>query len=121
MAERSTRKTAIQNIYRRKIDPIIKRWERCIAVVGREFEPAVSQTELDQFLQSVSNPADVRDYLERWNTADADCEEDLSYNMPEEVADDVEVVVSDDDDDEDEGEDDDGADLAGFVVGDDEF
>src|SRR5436190_21380832 len=94
--------------------PLIERWERHIIAAGTHFEPGVSKEELERFAQRASNPADVREFIEKWSADDADVEEALPEKEEEEEEedDDVEVVVSGDEEDEEE----DDEEMEDFIV-----
>lgn len=98
--------------------PLIERWERHIVAAGAGLEPDVSAEELQLFAGRVSNPEDVRGFLEKWNAGDVDIEEGLEEgDNDDDDDDDIEVVISDDEDDD---EDDDDEEMMDFIVGDDE-
>lgn len=98
--------------------PLIERWERHIVAAGSDLEPEVSAEELQTFAGRVSNPEDVRSFLEKWNTEGVDVEEGLEEGGDDDD-DDVEVVVSDDEE-EDDDDDDEDEEMKDFIVGDDE-
>ena len=98
--------------------PVIERWERYITAAGNKLEPEVSEQELAEFMAGVSNPEDVRAYLNKWEDEEADIEEEIEVKE-EEDDDELEVVVSEDEEEDEEDEEED-EDMVGFVVGDDE-
>jgi hypothetical protein len=82
--------------------PLIERWERHIIAAGTHFEPSVSKEELERFAQRASNPADVREFIEKWSADDANVEEALLEEEEDDDDDDVEVVVSEDEEEDEE-------------------
>lgn len=92
--------------------PIVEMLERQIIASGKSVSSAASQEELNEFAAQVSNPADVKAYLEKWNDPSADVMEGLEKVKVEDEDDEIEVVVSDDEDDDEEDEDD----LDDFIV-----
>ena len=56
---------------------VIERWERHITAAGPDVAPDVSEEELAQFRSRVSNPDNVREFMERWAGEDRDVEEGL--------------------------------------------
>jgi hypothetical protein len=99
--------------------PVIERWERYITAAGNKLEPEVSEQELAQFMAGVSNPEDVRAYLNKWEDEEADVEEKIVVKVEEDTGE-LEVVVTDDESEDEEDEEEEEEDLVGFVVGDDE-
>ena len=113
---------AIQAIYRQNMGAMIERWERHITAAGPDVAPGVSEEELAQFRGRVSNPDNVRQFLERWEGEEGDVEEGLGEGGEGEWGDDdsdnLEIVISDDEDeDEDDDEDDE---MANFIVDDED-
>jgi phosphopantothenoylcysteine synthetase/decarboxylase len=106
----------ISKAFTKNMKPLIERWERHIIAAGTHFEPGLSKAELDRFAQRASNPADVREFIEKWSVDDVDVEEALPEKEEEEDDDDddVEVVVSGDEEEEDEEEDDE--EMEDFIV-----
>ena len=98
---------------------VIEHWERHITTTGPKIAPGINEEELAQFRGRVSNPANVREFIERWAGEDADIEEGLGEQGEGEGEDDnsdnLEIVVSEDDDEDDEDEDDK---MADFIVDD---
>ena len=96
---------------------VIERWERHITAAGPEIAPGINEEELAQFRGRVSNPANVREFMERWAGEDADVEEGLGEwgegEGEDDDSDNLEIVVSEDDDEDDEDEDDE---MADFIV-----
>ena len=68
---------AITAIYRRNMGTIIERWERHITAAGPDVAPGVPEEELARFRGRVSNPDNVRQFLERWEGEEGDVEEGL--------------------------------------------
>ena len=81
---------------------MIERWERRITAAGPDVAPGVSQEELAQFRGRVSNPDNVRQFLEYWEGEKGDVEEGLGEGGEGEWGDDdsdnLEIVISDDED-----------------------
>jgi hypothetical protein len=100
---------AIAAIYRRNMGTMIERWERHITAAGPDIAPGIKEEELAQFRGRVSNPANVREFLERWAGEERDVEEGLGEGEKGEGgnddSDDLEIVISDDDDEDNEDED----------------
>ena len=113
---------AITAIYRRNMGTIIKRWERHITAAGPDVAPGVPEEELARFRGRVSNPDNVRQFLERWEGEEGDVEEGLGEGEKGEGggddSDDIEIVISDDDDDDDDDDEDD--EMADFIVDDED-
>ena len=100
---------AIAAIYRRNMGAMIERWERHITAAGPDIAPGIKEEELAQFRGRVSNPANVREFLERWAGEEGDVVAGLGEGEKGEGgnddSDDLEIVISDDDDKDDEDED----------------
>ena len=101
---------------------VIERWERRITAAGPDIAPGVPEEELAQFRGRVSNPDDVRQFLEHWEGEEGDVEEGLGEEGEGEGGDDysdnLEIVISDDegeDDDDDENDE-----MADFIVDDED-
>ena len=96
---------------------VIARWERIITAAGSDFVDAPEE-ELAQFRGQVSNPDDVREFLERWAGEYDNVEEGLGGDADREPVDNslgnIEIVVSEDDDDEDDEGDDD--EMDDFII-----
>src|SRR5580692_3231972 len=95
---------AIAAIYRHNMGTMIERWERHITAAGPDIAPGIKEEELAQFRGRVSNPANVREFMERWAGEEGDDDSD-----------DLEIIISDDDDEDDEDEDEE---MADFIVDD---
>ena len=98
---------------------VIECWEQHITAASPEIAPGINGEELAQFRGQVSNPANVREFMERWAGEDADVEECLGEwgegEGENNDSDNLEIVVSEDDDKDDEDEDDE---MADFIVDD---
>jgi hypothetical protein len=108
----------LKEIWGRNMVPVIERWERYITAAGNKLEPEVSEQELAEFMAGVSNPEDVRAYLDKWEDEEVDIEEKIVVKVEEDTGE-LEVVVTDDESEDEEDEEEE-EDLVGFVVGDDE-
>ena len=90
---------------------MIERWERHITAAGPDVAPGVSEEELAQFRGRVSNPDNVRQFLERWEGEEGDVEEGLGEGGEGEWGDDdsdnFEIIISDDEDEDDDDDEDD--------------
>ena len=110
---------AIAAIYRRNMGTMIERWERHITAAGPDIAPGIKEEELAQFRGRVSNPANVREFMERWAGEEGDVEEGLGEGEKgeggDDDSDDLEIIISDDDDEDDEDEDEE---MADFIVDD---
>ena len=110
---------AIAAIYRRNMGTMIERWERHITAAGPDIAPGIKEEELAQFRCRVSNPANVREFMERWAGEEGDVEEGLREGEKgeggDDDSDDLEIIISDDDDEDDEDEDEE---MADFIVDD---
>ena len=108
---------AIAAIYRRNMGAMIECWERHITATSPDIAPGIKEEELAQFRGRVSNPANVREFLERWAGEEGDVEEGLGEGEKGEGrnddSDDLEIVISDDDDEDDEDEDEE---IDNFIV-----
>lgn len=107
------KKQELKEIFGRNMIPVIERWERYIIAAGNELEPDISQDEMDKFKADVSNPSNIRDYIEKWSANDADCEEEIKEEEIDED-DDIEVVITDDEEDDDEEDED--VDMEDFII-----
>ena len=56
---------------------VIERWKRHITATGPEIALGINEEELAQFRGQVSNPTNVREFMEQWVGEDADVEEGL--------------------------------------------
>ena len=112
---------AITAIYHRNMGTMIERWEQHITATGPHVAPGVPEEELARFRGQVSNPDNVRQYLERWEGVEGDVEEGLGEGGERERGDDysdnLEIVISDD---EDEDDDDDDDEMADFICDDED-
>jgi phosphopantothenoylcysteine synthetase/decarboxylase len=110
---------AIAAIYRHNMGTMIERWERHITAAGPDIAPGIKEEELAQFRGRVSNPANVREFMERWAGEEGDVEEGLGEGEKGEGgnddSDDLEIIISDDDDEDNEDEDEE---MADFIVDD---
>jgi phosphopantothenoylcysteine synthetase/decarboxylase len=110
---------AIAAIYRHNMGTMIERWEQHITATGPDIAPGIKEEELAQFRGRVSNPANVREFMERWAGEEGDVEEGLGEGEKGEGgndnSDDLEIIISDDDDEDDEDEDEE---MADFIVDD---
>ena len=110
---------AIAAIYRRNMGTMIERWERHITAAGPDIAPGIKEEELAQFRGRVSNPANVREFMERWAGEEGDVEKGLGEGEKgeggDDNSDDLEIIISDDDDEDDEDEDEE---MADFIVDD---
>jgi phosphopantothenoylcysteine synthetase/decarboxylase len=110
---------AIAAIYRHNMGMMIERWERHITAAGPNIAPGIKEEELAQFRGRVSNPANVREFMERWAGEEGDVEEGLGEGEKGEGgnddSDDLEIIISDDDDEDNEDEDEE---MADFIVDD---
>src|SRR5580692_11819787 len=101
---------------------VIERWERRITAAGPDIAAGVPEEELAQFRGQVSNPNDVRRFLERWDGEEGDVEEGLGEGGEGESGDDysdnLEIVISDDEDEDDDDDEDD--EMADFIVDDED-
>ena len=99
---------AIAAIYRHNMGTMIERWERHITAAGPDIAPGIKEEELAQFRGRVSNPANVREFMERWAGEEGDVEEGLGEGEKGEGgnddSDDLEIIISDDDDEDNEDE-----------------
>ena len=106
--------SAIVAIYRHNMGTMIERWERHITAAGPDIAPGIKEEELAQFRGRVSNPANVREFMERWAGEEGDVEEGLGEGEKGEGgnddSDDLEIIISDDDDKDKE--------MADFIVDD---
>ena len=77
--------------------------------------PGISKKKLDSFTKNISNPADIREYLEKWSKKDTDINKDLDKYRKEFSSGDnnLEVIITDNEDNKG-GEDD--KDLADFII-----
>jgi hypothetical protein len=107
----------MKKIWGRNMVPVIERWERYISAAGNKLEPEATEEELSEFMAGVSNPEDVRAYLNKWEAEEVDIEEEIDVKEEEDDGE-LEVVVSEDEEDEEDEEEDE--EMANFVVGDDE-
>jgi hypothetical protein len=111
----------ITAIYRRNMGIMIERWEWHITAAGPDVAPGVPEEELAQFRGRVSNPDNVRQYLEHWKGVERDVEEGLGEGGEGEGGDDysdnLEIVISDD---EDEDDDDNDSEMADFICDDED-
>ena len=55
----------IAAIYCCNMGAMIERWEQHITAAGPDIAPGIKEEELAQFRGRVSNPANVREFLER--------------------------------------------------------
>ena len=101
---------------------VIERWERCITTASPDITPGVPEEELAQFRGRVSNPDDVRQFLECWEGEEGDVEEGLGEGGEGEgrdnYSDNLEIVISDDegeDDDDDENDE-----MTDFIIDDED-
>jgi hypothetical protein len=97
--------------YHRKMVAVIERWEWHITAAGPDVALDVSEKELAQFRSRVSNPDNVREFMERWAGEDRDVEEgfgERGEGEGDDKSDNLEIVISDDDDEDDE--------MADFIV-----
>jgi phosphopantothenoylcysteine synthetase/decarboxylase len=110
---------AIAAIYRHNMGTMIECWERHITAAGPDIAPGIKEEELVQFRGRVSNPANVREFMERWAGEEGDVEEGLGEGEKGEGgnddSDDLEIIISDDDDEDNEDEDEE---MADFIVDD---
>ena len=113
---------AITAIYRRNMGTIIEHWERHITAAGSEVAPGVPEEELAWFRGQVSNPDNVRQFLERWEREEEDVEEGLGEGEKREGgdgdSDDIEIIISDDDDDDNDNDEDNK--MADFICDDED-
>ena len=76
---------------------MIKRWEWHIIAASPDVTPGVSEEELAQLRGQVSNPDNVRQFLERWKGEEGDVEEGLGEEGEGEWEDDdsdnLEIVI----------------------------
>ena len=73
----NTQAGTIQAIYHRKMVAVIERWEWHITAIGPNVALDISEEELAQFRSRVSNPDNIREFIERWAGEDRDVEEGL--------------------------------------------
>src|SRR6266436_8864876 len=91
---------AIQAIYHRNMGGVIERWERHIAAAGLDIAPDITEEELAQFRGQISNPDDVRQFLQCWEGEEGDVEEGLGEGGEDEDEDMADFIVGEDEDDE---------------------
>jgi hypothetical protein len=108
---------AIQAIYQCNMVDVIEQWERHITAAGHDVAP-VSEEELAQFRGQVSNPANVREFLEWWEAEEGDMEERLGEGEEGEGdndSDNLKIVDSDNDDNDNDNK---NEEMADFIVSD---
>ena len=115
---------AISTIYRHNIGAVIQRQEQHITAAGLNITPDVTEKELVQFRSQVNNPANIQEFLERWEREEGDVEKGLREweREGENDSDNLEIIISEDDDEDDEEGDDDDKDededeeMGDFIV-----
>src|SRR5580692_10150687 len=104
----------IAAIYRHNMGTMIECWERHITAAGPDITPGIKEEELAQFRGRVSNPANVREFMERWAGEEGLGEGEKGEGGNDD-SDNLEIIISDDDDEDDEDEDEE---MADFIVDD---
>ena len=108
----------ITAIYHCNMRTMIECSERHIIGAGPDVTPGIPEEELTWFRDRVSNPDNVRQYLECWVGVERDVEEGLREGGGgDDYSDNLEIFISDDKDKDDDDDDDE---IADFICDDED-
>ena len=109
----AARDRSIAEVFQQRLGKALRRIERHAVALGAEYQD-ISQREMDEFIKNVTDPEDVKKYLNHLENADDEATVDdlISERSVTPGTDaDLEVVISSDESEEDNEDDEDFDDL----------